>query len=98
MAGDCSKTNMKYELVPMEHGELIKSVKSGAVDLAIAGMTVSNARKNNFDYSSPYFQTGLVVLTSTDNGVIKGKEDLAQKVVATKTDRLRLTTQVKSGS
>lgn len=78
------KTDMKYELVPMEHGELLKSVKSGAVDLAIAGMTVSNARKNNFEYSSPYFQTGLVVLTSTDNGVIKGKEDLAQKVVATK--------------
>ncbi|MDD9270441.1 transporter substrate-binding domain-containing protein [Paenibacillus sp. GCM10023248] len=78
------KADIKYELVPMEHGELIKSVKSGDVDLAIAGMTVSNARKNNFDYSSPYFQTGLVILTSKDNGVIKGKDDLAQKVVATK--------------
>lgn len=78
------KADVKYELVPMEHGELLKSLKSGGVDLALAGMTVSNARKNNLDYSSPYFQTGLVILTSTDNGVIKSKDDLAQKVVATK--------------
>ncbi|MBP1960949.1 transporter substrate-binding domain-containing protein [Paenibacillus aceris] len=78
------KAGIQYELVPMEHGELLKSLKSGGVDLALAGMTVSNARKNNLDYSSPYFQTGLVVLTSTDNGVIKGKDDLTQKVVATK--------------
>ncbi|MNI22655.1 Glutamine-binding periplasmic protein precursor [compost metagenome] len=68
----------------MELGELNAGIKSGEIDLAISGMTITNARKNNFDYSSPYFQTGLVILTSSDNGVIKGKEDLAQKVVATK--------------
>ncbi|MBD0384397.1 transporter substrate-binding domain-containing protein [Paenibacillus sedimenti] len=77
------KANIKYELVPMENGELSKSIKSGEVDLAISGMTITNARKNNLEYSNPYFQTGLVILTSSDNVVIKGKEDLAQKVVAT---------------
>jgi glutamine transport system substrate-binding protein len=78
------KANINYELIPMESGELNKGLKSGEVDLAIAGMTVTNARKNNFDYSNPYFQTGLVILTTSDNGEINGKEDLTQKVVATK--------------
>lgn len=78
------KANIKYEFVPLEYGELNKEVKSGKVDVAIAGMTITNARKNNLDYSNPYFQTGLAILTSSDNGVIKSKEDLAQKVVATR--------------
>ncbi|MDQ0900514.1 transporter substrate-binding domain-containing protein [Paenibacillus sp. V4I7] len=78
------KAKIEYEWVAMEYGELNKSVKSGDVDLAIAGMTIKNARKNNLDYSSPYFQSGEAILTATDNEVIKGKDDLAQKVVATR--------------
>lgn len=78
------KANLNYELVPMDSGELTRALKSGDIDLAVAGMTVNKARKDNFAFSDPYFQTGLVMLTSADNDQIKGKEDLAQKVVATK--------------
>ena len=78
------EANLKYELVPMEQSELNKAVQSGKIDLAIAGMTVNKARKDNFVFSDPYFQTGLVILTQADSP-IKGKDDLANKVVATKT-------------
>lgn len=78
------KAKIEYEWVAMEYGELNKSVKSGDVDLAIAGMTITNARKNKLDYSDPYFQSAEAILTASDNGGIKGKEDLAQKVVATR--------------
>ncbi|KRE52287.1 transporter substrate-binding domain-containing protein [Paenibacillus sp. Soil724D2] len=78
------KAKLKYEWVAMEYGELNKSVKSGDVDLAIAGMTVTNARKNKLDYSDPYFQSGEAILTASDNEGIKGKDDLAKKVVATR--------------
>lgn len=78
------KAKLKYEWVPMEYGELNKSVKSGDVDLAIAGITITNARKNKLDYSDPYFQSGEAILTASDNEGIKGKDDLAQKVVATR--------------
>ncbi|CAG7636290.1 transporter substrate-binding domain-containing protein [Paenibacillus allorhizosphaerae] len=78
------EANLKYELVPMQQSELNKAVQSGKVDLAVAGMTVNKARKDNFVFSDPYFQTGLVILTNSDNGQIKSKDDLAGKVVATK--------------
>jgi glutamine transport system substrate-binding protein len=78
------KANIKYELVPMKSSELTKAIKSGEVELAIAGMTVNKARKENFAFSDPYFQTGLVILTASDNKEIKGKDDLDRKVIATK--------------
>ena len=78
------KAKIKYEWVAMEYGELNKSVKSGDVDLAVAGMTITNARKNKLDYSDPYFQSGEAILTASDNVGIKSKDDLAQKVVATR--------------
>ncbi|MCP1307914.1 substrate-binding periplasmic protein [Paenibacillus tyrfis] len=78
------KANLPYELVPMTQGELNKAVKSGQVDMAIAGMTVNKARKDNFAFSDPYFQTGLVLLTASDNKEIKSKDDLKGKVIGTK--------------
>ncbi|MGO4275678.1 transporter substrate-binding domain-containing protein, partial [Paenibacillus sp. TAF58] len=45
---------------------------------------ITNARKNKLDYSDPYFQSGETILTASDNEAIKGKDDLAQKVVATR--------------
>lgn len=78
-----NKANLKYELVPMNSGELTKALKSGDIDLAVAGMTVNKARKDNFAFSDPYFQTGLVMLTAADNNKIQGKNDLKSKVIAT---------------
>lgn len=77
------KSKINYELVPMEMGELNKGLKSGKIDLAISGKTISDARSNDLEYSDPYFQTNLVILTASENGTIKGKDDLTQKVVAT---------------
>jgi glutamine transport system substrate-binding protein len=77
------KANIKYELVPVEVAEMSKSLKSGDVDLAIAGMTVNKARKDALDFSDPYFQTGLVLVVSKDNDKIKNKGDLKDKKVAT---------------
>lgn len=77
------KAGIKYELVPMDQGELTKALKSGKVDLVVAGMTVNKARKDNLAFSDPYFQTGLVLLTKQDNTDIRGKEDLKGKTVAT---------------
>ncbi|MFE5322143.1 transporter substrate-binding domain-containing protein [Paenibacillus sp. NPDC056579] len=78
------KANLEYELVPMDSGEITRALSKGDIDLAVAGMTVNKARKDNFAFSDPYFQTGLVILTAADNNQIKGKDDLAQKVIATK--------------
>ena len=78
------KGNIKYELVPMEMGNMSTALKSGEVDLVIAGMTVNKARKDNLAFSDPYFQTGLVMLTAQDNTDITGKDKLKDKTVATR--------------
>ena len=78
------KAGIRYELVPMAYGELTQALKSGEVDLIVAGMTVNNARKDKFAFSDPYFQTGLVMLVHADNTDISSKDDLKGKTVATK--------------
>lgn len=80
------KGGIKYELVPMESRELIPAVKSGKVDLVIAGMTVNKARKDELAFSDPYFQTGLVIAAAQNNTDIRSKEDLKGKTVGTKLD------------
>lgn len=80
------KAGIRYELVPMESRELSPALKSGKVDLVIAGMTVNKARKDELAFSDPYFQTGLVMLTAQDRADIKSKDDLKGKTVATKLD------------
>ena len=45
MAVIAKKSKLKYELVPMEMGELNKGLKSGKIDLAIAEKTVSDAQE-----------------------------------------------------
>lgn len=80
------RAGMRYELVPMESRELTPALKSGKVDLVIAGMTVNKARKDELAFSDPYFQTGLVMLTAQDNTDIRNKDDLKGKTVVTKLD------------
>lgn len=80
------KSGIHYELVPMDSRELSPALKEGKIDLAIAGMTVNKARKDQLAFSDPYFQTGLVLVTAQDNTDIKGKDDLKGKSVATKSD------------
>lgn len=80
------KAGIRYELVPMESRELAPALKSGKVDLAIAGMTVNKARKDELAFSDPYFQTGLVMLIAQNNADIRSKDDLKGKTVATKLD------------
>lgn len=77
------KTKLTYELVPMEMGEMTKALKDGKLDVAIAGKTVINAKGSDLEYSDPYLKTNLVMVTAAENATMKGKEDLAQKVVAT---------------
>ncbi|KRF08094.1 glutamine ABC transporter substrate-bindnig protein [Paenibacillus sp. Soil766] len=77
------KSKLTYELVPIEMGEMSKALKDGNIDVAIAGKTVLNAKSNDLEYSDPYLKTNLVMLAAAENATMKGKEDLAQKIVAT---------------
>ncbi len=53
---------------------------SGKCDLSSAGMTITDERKQNIDFSDPYFDATQALVAKKDSG-IGGIEDLAGKTV-----------------
>ncbi|WP_428770267.1 transporter substrate-binding domain-containing protein [Treponema sp. HNW] len=52
----------KLETVDMAFDSLIPALASGTIDFIAAGMTVTEERKKNVDFSIPYYKTGLVIM------------------------------------
>src|SRR5699024_12360437 len=57
---------------------------TGSFGLAVAGISITDERKEAIDFSDPYYKSGLIVGVPTDNDDIKGVEDLDGKTVATR--------------
>ena len=62
----------------------LQAVTSGQADGVIAGMSITDERKEIFDFSDPYFDSGVVMGIAASNMDIKGYEDLNGKKVAVK--------------
>lgn len=62
----------------------VQALQSGQVDAVIAGMTITDQRKQTFDFTDPYFQTGLQV-AALKGSAVKTMTDLKGKVLAVKT-------------
>ena len=67
----------EFRVESMEFDSVIASVASGKSDLAAAGITITEDRKKNVDFSEPYVTTGIVVIYQkakpySDIGQLKG--------------------------
>ena len=62
----------------------LQAVTSGQADGMIAGMSITDERKQTFDFSDPYFDSGVIMAIGKDNNDIKSYEDLKGKKVAVK--------------
>lgn len=74
----------EIELSPMDFGGIIPAMQANQLDLAIAGMSITDERKKVVDFSTPYFDAGLTVVVKEDNASIKSVDDLKGKKVAVK--------------
>lgn len=74
----------KINLTPMDFGGIIPAMQANQLDVAIAGMSITDERKKVVDFSSPYFNAGLTVVVKKDNKDIKSVNDLKGKKVAVK--------------
>ncbi|MFE6283799.1 transporter substrate-binding domain-containing protein [Streptomyces sp. NPDC057877] len=68
---------------PFENFKTGAFLNSGECDLAAAGMTITDERKKNVDFSDPYFEATQAVLADKESGVgsfadLKGKKVGAQ--------------------
>ncbi|MBX4173377.1 ABC transporter substrate-binding protein/permease [Weissella viridescens] len=74
-----------YTLKPMSFNAGVQAVQAGQVDGLLAGMSITPERKQSFDFSTPYYKTGVVVAVDGKNKSIKSLDDLKGKKVAVKT-------------
>jgi polar amino acid transport system substrate-binding protein len=74
----------KIELSPLDFGGIIPAMQAGQLDVAIAGMSITDERKKIVDFSDPYFDAGLIVVVKNDNKTIKSADDLKGKTIAVK--------------
>lgn len=69
---------------PMDFGGIIPALQADQLDIAIAGMSITDERKAVVDFSDPYFEAGLSLVVAADNEEITSLEDLEGKTVAVK--------------
>jgi polar amino acid transport system substrate-binding protein len=62
----------------------LQAVQSGTADMAIAGASITDERKLIYDFSDPYFDSG-VIMAVPESSTITGYEDLTGKRVVAKT-------------
>ena len=73
----------KYEIQSVGFSAALTSLESGESDGVIAGMSITDARKEKYDFSQAYFDSGVAMGVKTDSG-IKSYEDLRGKKVSAK--------------
>lgn len=81
MAAIAEDQGIEYEMHNEGFDAAMGAVQSGQADAMIAGMTITDERKETFDFSDPYFNDGQVIVAKKGTKM----EDLKGKTVAAKT-------------
>ncbi|WP_416517948.1 amino acid ABC transporter substrate-binding protein/permease [Bifidobacterium asteroides] len=63
----------------------LQALNSQQADVVIAGMTITDQRKQVYDFTDPYFDSGVQMAIAQDNDQIHSYKDLRGSVVAVKT-------------
>ena len=74
------KLGRPFQAETVDFDSVIPAVISGKADLAAAGITVTEDRKKNVDFSIPYVKTGIVVIFKKSNP-FKNVEQLKGKKI-----------------
>jgi polar amino acid transport system substrate-binding protein len=69
---------------PLGFDAALQAVQANQADGVIAGMSITDERKKVFDFSDPYFESGVQMAVLDTNDDIKSYEDLRGKRVAVK--------------
>ncbi|WP_136605293.1 amino acid ABC transporter substrate-binding protein/permease [Paenibacillus dokdonensis] len=77
--------DFKFEIKPLGFNAAVQALESRQVDGVIAGMSITDERKQKFDFSEPYYKSGVVMAVREDQTKVKEYGDLKGKKVAVKT-------------
>lgn len=76
-----NKLGKELVIEDMEFGTLLVAVNTGKVDFVAAGMTATEEREKQVDFSDKYFKSKQVIIVNEGDTAIAGPEDLVGKKV-----------------
>lgn len=76
---------MELDIKPLGFDAALQAVQSGQADGIMAGMSITDKRKQVFDFSEPYFDSGVQMAVKKSDNTTKAYTDLKGKAVAVKT-------------
>jgi polar amino acid transport system substrate-binding protein len=85
LAAIAKDQGLAYDLKPLGFNAAVAALESNQADGVIAGMSITDARKLKYDFSAPYYDSGVVMAIRANDDSINGYEDLRGKRVAVKT-------------
>ena len=86
LAAVAKDQGFEYELRPLGFDAAVAALESNQADGVIAGMSITDKRKEKYNFSDPYYEGDRIVMAvAAGNTGIKSYADLAGKVVAAKT-------------
>ncbi|MEV8148414.1 glutamine ABC transporter substrate-binding protein GlnH [Arthrobacter sp. NPDC080073] len=74
----------EFKLQPMDFNGILPALQTRQVDVALAGITITEERKQAIAFSNGYYDSGFTLMVPNDSN-ITGVEDLKGKTVAMKT-------------
>ena len=70
----------EYELYPMNMKELEQKIKNKELDLAIAGISITDERQREFSFTDTYYETYLQIVVRKDSQITDRKEITEKKI------------------
>ena len=71
-----------YDLQNVGWEPVFSKLTNGEIDFGAAGITITEKRKETYDFTDPYYEATLFLIVPEDNTDIKSVEDLKDKKVA----------------
>lgn len=75
------KLGVELVIEDMSFEGLINALNSSKIDFIAAGMTATEDKKKNVDFSQGYYESSQAIIVMKDNTEIKGKADLTNKKI-----------------
>ena len=75
LAAIAEEEGFEYELTPMDFSGIIPALVSGTIDGSIAGMNITDERKESVDFSDGYYESGSALVVNKDDDSISDFDD-----------------------
>lgn len=71
------ETGLKFKVVGMDFSGLLPALQTKKIDMIVAGMSITEDRKKNVNFTHPYFNVSQVIMVGEGSKGIKKESDIA---------------------